>query len=191
MLNVDILDNVMGNKTITIGRDKKCDLVVEDIPQNQKVSGRHATITEVNVEGALQKQFVLEDHSTNGTYVNSTFVHNGTYKIKEGDVVTLGRDYLLDWDLVLPFFGVRKTSRKPIGRETELKPQKGINSGFVSADPVYPDPLPIISEEPKTPIESQPQEPEQNAKKEFVFTGMHWLITIGALLIGLVLGILM
>lgn len=181
----------MGNKTITIGRDKKCDLVVEDIPQNQKVSGRHATITEVNVGDAPQKQFILEDHSTNGTYVNSRLIHNGTYKIKKGDVITLGHEYPLDWDVVLPFFGVRKTNRKPIGRETELKPQNGINSGFVSADPVYPDPLPIINnEEPKIPIESQPQEPEQTPNKDFVFTGMHWLITIGALLIGFVLGIL-
>ena len=181
----------MGNKTITIGRDKKCDLVIEDIPQNQKVSGCHAVITEVMVYDAPNKCFILEDHSTNGTYVNSQFVHNSTCEIKEGDVITLGRDFLLDWDLVLPFFGVRKTTRKPIGRETELKPQNGKNSGFVSVDPVYPDPWPIIKEEPKIPIESQPQEPGQNAKKDFVFTGMHWLITIGALLIGFVLGILM
>lgn len=182
----------MGNKTITIGRDKKCDLVVEDIPQNQKVSGRHATITEVNVEDAPQKQFILEDHSTNGTYVNSTFIHNGTYKVKEGDVITLGHDYLLDWDLVLPFFGVRKTTRKPIGRETELKPQNGINSGFVSADPVYPDPLPI-DEAPNIdiwPEDFQPKETPGNTEKGFIFTGLHWLITIGALVIGFVLGIL-
>lgn len=189
MLNVDILDNAMGNKTITIGRDNKCDLVVEDIPQNQKVSGRHATITEVSVEDSSQKQFILEDHSTNGTYVNSQIVHNGTYLIKEGDTITLGRDYLLDWDLVLPFFGVRKTSRKPIGRETELKPQDGINSSFVSAEPVYPDPFPIVNE--GLPACPAPQEgTDNNAEKDFVFTGLHWLITIGALIIGLAIGML-
>lgn len=182
----------MGNKTITIGRDKKCDLVIEDTPQNAKVSGRHATITEVNVEYAPQKQFILEDHSTNGTYVNSTFVHNGTYKIKEGDTITLGRDYVLDWDTVLPFFGVRKTSRKPIGHETELKPQNGMNPRFVSADPVYPDPLPI-NEAPNIdiwPEDSQPNEKPGNAEKDLVFTGLHWLIVIGAFVIGLILGIL-
>lgn len=188
----------MGNKTITIGRDKKCDLVVDDIPQNQKVSGRHATITEVRVEDSSQKQFILEDHSTNGTYVNSQIVHNGTYKIKEGDTITLGRDYLLDWDLILPFFGERKTSRKPIGRETEFKPQNGINSGFVSADPIYPDPLPIMDsgyvpiredETLKSP-EVSPNGTNKSPEKGFVFTGLHWLITIGALVIGLVLGIL-
>lgn len=179
----------MGNKTITIGRDKKCDLVVDDIPQNQKVSGRHATITEVRVEDSSQKQFILEDHSTNGTYVNSQIVHNGTYKIKEGDTITLGRDYLLDWDLVLPFFGVRKTSRKPIGQETQLKPQNGINSGFVSAEPVYPDPFPIVNE--GLPACPAPQEgTDNNTEKDFVFTGLHWLITIGALIIGLVIGML-
>ena len=188
----------MGNKTISIGRDKKCDLVVDDIPQNQKVSGRHATITEINVEDSSQKQFILEDHSTNGTYVNSQIVHNGTYLIKEGDTITLGRDYMLDWDLILPYFGVRKTNRKPIGRETEFKPQNGINSGFVSADPIYPDPLPIM-DSGYVPIREdetlKPSEVSQNGtnnspEKGLVFTGLHWLITIGAFVIGLVLGIL-
>lgn len=182
----------MGNKTITIGRDKKCDLVIEDIPQNQKVSGRHVTITEVMVYDAPNKCFILEDHSTNGTYVNSQFVHNSTCEIKEGDTITLGRDFLLDWNLVLPFFGVRKTNRKPIGRETELKPQNGINSGFVSADPVYPDPLPI--DEARnidiSPEDSKPNGIVNNTEKGFVFTGWHWLIVIGAFVIGLILGIL-
>ena len=179
----------MGNKTITIGRDKKCDLVVEDIPQNQKVSGRHATITEINVEGTPQKQFILEDHSKNGTYVNSQIVHNGTYKIKEGDTITLGRNYLLDWDLVLPFFGVRKTSRKPIGQETQLKPQNGIGAGFVSVDPVYPDPFPVVNEGLPASPETPKKGTDNSTEKEFVFTGLHWLITIGALVIGFVLGL--
>ena len=93
----------MENKNITIGRDKKCDLVIEDIPQNAKVSGRHATIYEKVAKNAEQRAFILEDHSTNGTFVNSKFVHNGTCNIKEGDVITLGRDFLLSWDKILPF----------------------------------------------------------------------------------------
>ena len=181
----------MGNKTITIGRDKKCDLVIEDIPQNAKVSGRHATITEVIAEGSFNKQFILEDHSRNGTFVNSDYVHNGTYKIKEGDIITLGRDYVLDWSLILPYFEGRKTNRKPFGKETMIKPQNGMGLPFDSADPVYPDPLPIVSEGATSPISTPDNKPGQGTEKEFVFTGLHWLITIGAFFIGLIFGILM
>lgn len=181
----------MESKKITIGRDKKCDLVIEDIPQNAKVSGRHATITEVDVEDPINRTFILEDYSTNGTYVNSQFVHNGTYKIQEGDAITLGRDYVLDWDLVLPFFEGRKTDRKTIGKKTVVKPYNNSSSnigGFISAEPVYPDPLPEIISEPEKPIIDD--ESEKNDGKGFVFTGLHWLITIGAAIIGFVLGIL-
>jgi pSer/pThr/pTyr-binding forkhead associated (FHA) protein len=181
----------MESKKITIGRDKKCDLVIEDIPQNAKVSGRHATITEMDVEDPINRTFILEDYSTNGTYVNSQFIHNGTYKIQEGDTITLGRDYVLDWDLVLSFFEGTKTDRRPIGKKTVVKPQNDIfsnNGGFISADPVYPDPLPVISNEPGKPIIDD--ESEQSDGKKFVFTPLHWLITIGAAVIGFVLGIL-
>ena len=183
----------MENRKIIVGRDKKCDLVVEDIPQNAKVSGLHATITEVVEEDAKNRAFVLEDHSTNGTYVNSKYVHNGTYIIYEGDNITLSRDYTLDWTLVLPFFGGRKTDRKPFNKETVIKPKTESisNKGFYSADPVYPDPLPIIDEDKEAnSIESNQGETKMSSKKEFVFNGIHWLITIGAAIVGFAIGIL-
>lgn len=178
----------MGNRKITIGRDKKCDLAIEDIPQNAKVSGRHATITEA--DDSKEKLFVLEDHSTNGTYVNSKLVHNGTFYVREGDVISLGPDYILDWGLIMPFFGGRITKRKPFEQKTVIKIQNGTapNTGFVSADPVYPDALPVIDEEPAKPIIKD--EPAKTDEKEFVFTGMHWLITIGAAILGFILGLL-
>lgn len=171
----------MENKNITIGRDKKCDLVIEDIPQNAKVSGRHATIYEKVAKNAEQRAFILEDHSTNGTFVNSKFVHNGTCNIKEGDVITLGRDFLLSWDKILPFFEGRRTQRKPANgtmtnRENETTP----NNGFVSADPVFPDSLPHFVDGPIA-----------QEKNKFVFTGAHWAIAIGSAILGFVLGLLL
>ncbi|MBQ3945947.1 MAG: FHA domain-containing protein [Alphaproteobacteria bacterium] len=169
----------MENKKITIGRSGKCDLVIEDIPQNAKVSGCHATIIETGDPNDMQ--FILEDHSTNGTFVNSQLVHNGTYHIKEGDAITLGRDYLLDWGQILPFFEGRKTQRKSIGKETVVKPHDGSTpnrDGYNSPPPVFPDPLPLIN-----------GEPAKDDTKEFVFTGLHWLITIGAAIIGFFLGL--
>lgn len=188
--NVIILDNTMENRKITVGRDKKCDLAVEDIPQNGRVSGRHATITEVVSEGTSGRVFILEDHSTNGTFVNSNFVHNGTCKIKEGDSITLGRDYVLEWTQILPFFGGgRKTDRKPFEKATVINASSGERPTFVSADPVYPDPLPIVDGGTVSPTE-QDDEKGDSTEKELVFTGKHWLIAIGAFIFGLIIGLL-
>lgn len=177
----------MENRKITIGRDKKCDLVIEDVPKNGWVSGQHATITEVVDDDATSRVFILEDHSTNGSFVNSNFVHNGTYKIKEGDNITLGCDYVLEWSQILPFFGGgRKTDRRPLEKVTVIRPQEDSCPIFVSPDPVYPDPLPIIDEGSS----SQRDEADDSTEKEFVFTGMHWMIAIGAFLLGLIIGLL-
>ena len=178
----------MGNRKITIGRDKNCDLAIEDIPQNAKVSGRHVTITEA--DDSKERLFILEDHSTNGTYVNSKLVHHGTFYVREGDVISLGPDYRLDWSLIMPFFGGRITKRKPFEKETLINIQNGAepNKGFVSADPVYPDALPTIDDEPAKPVVKD--EPAETDEKGFVFTGMHWLITIGAAILGFILGVL-
>jgi len=169
----------MEEKRILIGRDKRCDLVIEDIPQNAKVSGRHATITEA--DDSMDRLFILEDHSTNGTLVNSKLVHHGTYYMRIGDTIVLGQDYVLDWDVLLPFFDGRKTQRKPIGLETVIKPQNNFASDerIPTAVPNPPEPKPVVYDETV-----------KDDKEEFDFTGLHWLITIGAAIIGFVLGIL-
>lgn len=181
----------MENRKITIGRDGRCDLVVEDIPQNARVSGRHATITQIDSDGDSGRAFVLEDHSTNGTFVNSNFVHNRTYNVKEGDTITLGRDYVLEWNRILPFFGGgRKTDRKPFEKKTVIRPESTEKPAFVSAEPVYPDPLPMVDMKTALPYEEPQTAPDEGDSKAFVFTDKHWLITIGAFVIGLVIGLL-
>lgn len=169
----------MKKNTITIGRDKKCDLVIPDISANGKVSGKHATIKSIENDNGIITGFVLEDHSTNGTYVNSKLVHDGTYYIKESDVIKLGPDYMLDWRDVLPLFGIRITREKSSNVEDNNK--KEVITDYQSPDPVYPDLLPVIDDKPIT----------QNENKDtFVFTGKHLLITSTALIIGIILGLL-
>ena len=153
-------------------------------------NGKQAILYELVSEGTSGRVFILEDHSTNGTFVNSNFVHNGTCKIKEGDSITLGRDYVLEWTQILPFFGGgRKTDRKPFEKATVINASSGERPTFVSADPVYPDPLPIMDGGTVSPTE-QDDEKGDSTEKELVFTGKHWLIAIGAFIFGLIIGLL-
>lgn len=170
----------MENKTITIGRDKSCDVVIPDIKANEKISGRHATIKCVKNGNGSTNDFILEDHSTNGTYVNSKLILNGTYYIQKGDVITLGKNYILDWAIILPFFEGKPIDIKPqVGRITKSKATSNQNSPreYTSADPVYPDSIPNVEETPDN--------------TGFIFTGKHWLITLGAFILGLLFGIIL
>ncbi len=174
----------MENKTITIGRDRSCDIVIPDTTANAKVSGQHATIkTVINDDGSISG-YLLEDHSTNGTYVNSKLILNGTYYIQKGDVITLGKNYILDWAVILPFFEGKPIDIQPQGgRITKSKATSNQNSPreYTSADPVYPDSIPNVEETP----------PMNTDNTGFIFTGKHWLITLGAFILGLLFGIIL
>ena len=177
----------MEHKSITIGRDKSCDVIIPDTKANAKVSGKHATIKSVVQDNGLTNGYLLEDHSTNGTYVNSKLVLNGTYYVQKGDVITLGKDYVLDWSVILPFFEGTPTNPRPQGgriTQPQHKPTNvdGNSPIYVSPDPVYPDLLPNPDNKPE-PADNQPTE-------GFVFNGTHWFITIGAFVLGLVFGLL-
>jgi hypothetical protein len=41
---------------------------------------------------------VLEDHSTNGSYINGQQIHHTRTEIKNGDRIYLGKDYQLRWE---------------------------------------------------------------------------------------------
>lgn len=177
----------MEHKSITIGRDKSCDVIIPDTKANAKVSGKHATIKSVVQDNGLTNGYLLEDHSTNGTYVNSKLILNGTYYVQKGDVITLGKDYVLDWSVILPFFEDKPTDQKPQGVRITQPKHKPINNNgnppdYVSPDPVYPDPLPNPDNKPE-PGNDQPTE-------NFVFNETHLFITIGAFVLGLVIGLI-
>ncbi len=79
--------------TITIGRNPANTIAVG--AQYVTVSGQHATISQAN------GQLYLQDHSTNGSYVNGQHIHNQQIAISSNDTITLGREYRLDMSAVL------------------------------------------------------------------------------------------
>ena len=79
---------------ITVGRSPENTISVS--PNYATVSGHHVTITQAN------GQLYLQDHSTNGTYINGQFVHNNQQiAITPNDTITLGREYHLDMSAVV------------------------------------------------------------------------------------------
>lgn len=91
---------------ITIGRNSLSTIVVS--PQYNTVSGNHATITR---EG---NTYILEDHSTNGTYINGVRIHHASCQIRPGDHITLGLQYTLNFSEVQALLdSSRPTERVP------------------------------------------------------------------------------
>lgn len=79
-------------RVIRIGRDLCNDYVVS----HPMVSGFHAEL-HVYDNGALQ----LVEHSTNGTYVNSTFIRNEIYNLNGGEVLFFpGTDPVPVWAIL-------------------------------------------------------------------------------------------
>lgn len=105
---------------ITIGRNPQSTIVVD--AQYTTVSGSHATITR---RGNV---LTLEDHSTNGTYINGQKVHHASATIRQGDTITLAHQYTLNMSEVLRYLGS--------GQETQRIPQPQETSPMVADMPV-------------------------------------------------------
>ncbi len=121
---------------ITVGRSPENTIVVS--PNYTTVSGRHLTITQAN------GQLYLQDHSTNGTYINGQFVHNNQQiAITPYDTITLGREYHLDMSAVVR--ALQPTAGG--GRETMLRQPQ---------EPRYVDP-PFTPQPAETPHRAEPK----------------------------------
>ena len=69
----------VSDRPVTIGRDPKCDIVLDD----EKASRHHCTITPWDGE------FLIKDlHSQNGTFVNGQRVEESV--LRNGDQITCG-----------------------------------------------------------------------------------------------------
>lgn len=79
-----VLDFVLGQGEITIGRNKNNDIVID----SPSVSGHHATVYTERFDS-----FVHDHASTNGTYVNGKKVRN--HALENKDVITIGSRVLL------------------------------------------------------------------------------------------------
>lgn len=81
-------------RTITIGRDNSCDIVIND-PQISRV---HANMFR-NGEG-----YTYRDMSTNGTRINGVLVQRSDIFINNGDSVLLAGKMPLSWEKVRNLF---------------------------------------------------------------------------------------
>lgn len=81
--------------SITIGRNPQNTIVVG--AEYTTVSGNHATIEQVG------NQLYLTDHSTNGTYINGSLVHNRRIAISPSDRITLSTHYPLPMQQVMQY----------------------------------------------------------------------------------------
>lgn len=102
------------NKRISIGRDRSCDIFTSD--QYSDVSRNHADIF---LDGS---RLILEDHSSNGTYINGQKINHTNREIRVGDNIQLGRNYTLSWNEVSRFFPGIPTGNettRDFGRHTE------------------------------------------------------------------------
>lgn len=81
--NVQTYDIMRIGSRITIGRKPDCDIILTDAV----VSGLHCYITVTSTSTAI-----VEDGSTNGTYVNAIKIGRGSkVDIRSGDILTLGK----------------------------------------------------------------------------------------------------
>lgn len=68
---------------VSMGRKPECDIILNDIV----VSGLHCYVTVLSTGAG-----VIEDQSTNGTYVNGVKIGKGmTLEVRNGDILTLGK----------------------------------------------------------------------------------------------------
>lgn len=81
-------------KTISIGRDESCDIVIID--KTNVVSRRHAVIIIDNAG-----KMTITDYSSNGTYINGIRMsENVAVPITRKDTISLAHASELNWDLV-------------------------------------------------------------------------------------------
>lgn len=174
--------------TITIGRNPQNTIVVG--AEYTTVSGQHATIEQVG------NQIYLQDHSTNGTYVNGTHIHNQRIAISPTDRITLSTNYSLNMQQVMQYLSPMGSPSRATARYVPQTP--------APAPIQYPVPQPQPIQQPVV----QPAPPIQRAEPRnldsfnfgaFYFNwiwgvanGVYWalwcLIPYVGFIIGIVLG---
>lgn len=139
----------MANLSINIGRSSSSDYVIPNPDQHPTVSGNHATICQINKGDVSQFKYV--DHSTNGSYINGEFIHNGEKVITSGDHITLGRTYTLDLTSIITcYFDSSKTTKKKEKKETNFVAPPMIDPvpPIAGGDGTWINPAPEVVESP-------------------------------------------
>lgn len=160
-------------KTISIGRDDQCNIVLID--KSSVISRRHAVVTIDNMG-----KMTITDYSANGTYINGIKISsNVPVPVTRKDTVSFAHVADLDWRLVPNVKGKLTTIISILAAAIVIV---GVVLGIVlskSDQPDQPDPLPqepllvdttsnkpaIV--EPKKPVEEvKPEQPKKEDKKE-------------------------
>ena len=184
-----------------IGRNPQCDYPIENPEQHRTVSGTHATLSETDRPDV----FLFEDHSTNGSYINGRLLHNASCTVGINDQVVLGRTYTLSLaDIARRYLShSRATVKKPTGQpwpsdaytpsfatpvdNTPLPPQSTGDylSSVTPVSPVSPvSPTPSVP--PVTPVTSDRSDtPKPKTKEKPTW---YWLVLIGSIILGLIIG---
>ena len=120
---------------ITIGRHPDNDIVVD--PMFDTVSGHHATITRTG------NDYMFEDHSTNGSYINNERIHNATVRIVRGDNIKLSTSYTLNWRQIENLMA--DSNATVDNRATQYRPQEPSFSNVPKVESYSPvrEPAPV------------------------------------------------
>lgn len=110
----------MNNERITIGRDSRCDIVID--ARWDTVSNQHADIER---RGDC---LIFYDHSSNGTIINNQKIHNRDIGIYPGDRIFLAGIFELEWNVINSYFP--HVQRPTVARNIygEDKPKMGRNT---------------------------------------------------------------
>lgn len=155
-------------KKITIGRAPESTIVVDEV--YAKVSNEHADVVLEN------DVLTFVDHSTNGTLINGIEVKRRPQVIRYGDEISLAKEYVLGWDVLLEYFPEMKPRQQhrptelfePVSskRKTELFDPSNIS--YAQQSQSQPEPQPVYTPESTQVAESAP-EPEPDPKKTEYF----------------------
>ncbi|MDR3251630.1 MAG: FHA domain-containing protein [Tannerella sp.] len=116
------------NKKITIGRSSSSDIKITETSGN--VSRHHATLYVVG------SRMEIEDHSTNGTFVNGKRIHNNRTEVTQSDEIKFGNMVRLSWSEVNRI--IERKSRQVSGKSSEKVSDKVSKneSGKIAKQPV-------------------------------------------------------
>lgn len=140
-------------KTISIGRDDQCNIVLID--KTSVVSRRHAVITIDN-----WGKMTITDYSANGTYINGIKMSsNVPVPITRKDTISFAHVADLDWRLVP---NVRRKLLSTTSIAGSVIVIAGIILGLVLLKPAPEEPTTIINPEPQETIVNPDNKPKED-----------------------------
>lgn len=128
-------------RKVTIGRSQENDVVFEQV---DTISSYHSEIV-IDDSGII----TYNDHSTNGSWINGQKIHKTSCVVKEGDIIMLPGDVIIEWNQIIP----DSQKKTQVFRAEDLEQL----SAPAVAEPVQSYSQP---QQPQAPAYNQPQQPQ-------------------------------